>query len=64
MISRLTAHHARSVGWDTRLSAAMRERDDMQQERDVETNRARLAESRFAALKEKTGSSLQLLFYA
>ncbi|KAF4620068.1 hypothetical protein D9613_004831 [Agrocybe pediades] len=54
MISRLTAHHARSVGWDTRLSAAMKERDDMQQERDGETHRARLAESRFAALKEKT----------
>ncbi len=54
-ISRLTAHHARSVGWDTRLSAAMKERDDMQQERDGETHRARFAESRFAALKEKTG---------
>ncbi|KAF8883152.1 hypothetical protein CPB84DRAFT_1851011 [Gymnopilus junonius] len=54
-ISRLTAHHARSVGWDTRLSAALKERDDMQQERDGETHRARLAESRFAALKEKTG---------
>ncbi|KDR84289.1 hypothetical protein GALMADRAFT_237043 [Galerina marginata CBS 339.88] len=53
-ISRLTAHHARSVGWDTRLSAALKERDDMQQERDGETHRARLAESRFAALKEKT----------
>ncbi|PPQ95877.1 hypothetical protein CVT26_015569 [Gymnopilus dilepis] len=53
-ISRLTAHHARSVGWDTRLSAALKERDDMQQERDSETHRARLAESRFAALKEKT----------
>ncbi|KAF8165772.1 hypothetical protein B0H34DRAFT_763197 [Crassisporium funariophilum] len=53
-ISRLTAYHARSVGWDTRLSAAMRERDDMQQERDGETHRARLAESRFAALKDKT----------
>ena len=24
-ISRLTAHHAHSVGWDTRLSAAMKE---------------------------------------
>jgi hypothetical protein len=53
-ISRLTAHHARSLGWDTRLSAAMKEREDMQQERDSETHRARLAESRFAALKDKT----------
>lgn len=29
----------------------------MQQERDGETHRARLAESRFAVLKEKTGGS-------
>jgi hypothetical protein len=55
-ITRLTAHHARSIGWDTRLSAAMKERDDMQQERDAETHRARLAESRFAVLKDKTGT--------
>ncbi|XP_006456872.1 hypothetical protein AGABI2DRAFT_188669 [Agaricus bisporus var. bisporus H97] len=53
-ISRLTAHHARSIGWDTRLTAALRERDDMQQERDSESHRARLAESRFEALKDKT----------
>ncbi|KAF8806118.1 hypothetical protein BYT27DRAFT_7168420 [Phlegmacium glaucopus] len=53
-ITRLTAHHARSIGWDTRLSAALKERDDMQQERDAETHRARLAESRFAVLKDKT----------
>ncbi|KAJ7682031.1 hypothetical protein DFH06DRAFT_1388202 [Mycena polygramma] len=57
-ISRLTTSHARSVGWDTRLSAAMKEKDDMQQERDGESQRARLAESRFAALKERT-SKLQ-----
>ncbi|KAJ6540092.1 hypothetical protein B0H10DRAFT_1416525 [Mycena sp. CBHHK59/15] len=57
-ISRLTTSHARSVGWDTRLSAAMKEKDDMQQERDSESQRARLAESRFAALKERT-SKLQ-----
>ncbi|TFK62721.1 hypothetical protein BDN72DRAFT_848377 [Pluteus cervinus] len=53
-ISRLTAHHARSVGWDSRLHAAMKEKDDMQQERDSESQRARLAESRFAALRDKT----------
>lgn len=58
-ITRLTAHHARSIGWDTRLSAALKERDDMQQERDAETHRARLAESRFAVLKDKTG----IIFY-
>ncbi|KAF8338496.1 hypothetical protein F5887DRAFT_1238226 [Amanita rubescens] len=52
-ISRLTATQARSTGWDIRLSAAMKERNDIQQERDVESQRARLAETRFAALKEK-----------
>ncbi|KAG5648703.1 hypothetical protein DXG03_000050 [Asterophora parasitica] len=52
-ISRLTAQHARSVGWENRLSTAMRERDDMQQERDGESNRAKLAETRFAAMKDK-----------
>ena len=54
-ISRLTASHVRSTGWDVRLSAAVKERDDMEQERDVESQKARLAEFRFAALKEKTG---------
>ena len=53
-ISRLTAHNARSMGWDARLTAALKERDDMQQERESESHRARLAESRFAALKDKT----------
>ncbi|KAF7288346.1 PCI domain-containing protein [Mycena chlorophos] len=57
-ISCLTTSAARSVGWDSRLSAAMKEKDDMQQERDSESQRARLAESRFAALKERT-SKLQ-----
>lgn len=53
-ISRLTAHHARSVGWDARLAAAVKERDDMVQERDSESHRAQLAESRLATLKDKT----------
>lgn len=53
-ISRLTANHARSVGLENRLSAALKEKDDMQQERDSESNKAKLAESRFAAMKDKT----------
>ncbi|KAG6854443.1 hypothetical protein C0991_006522 [Blastosporella zonata] len=52
-ISRLTAQHARSLGWETRLSTAIGEKDDMQQERDGESNRAKLAESRFTAMKDK-----------
>lgn len=55
MISRLSAQHARSLGWETRLSALVQEKDDMKQERDAEANRAKLAESRFVAVKEKTG---------
>jgi len=45
-ITRLTAHQACSIGWDT-PSRLLREREDMQQleERDAETHRARLAES-------------------
>ncbi|KAE9407242.1 hypothetical protein BT96DRAFT_914824 [Gymnopus androsaceus JB14] len=58
MISRLSANHAKSIGWENRLSVVNKEKDDMQQERDFESQRARLAESRFAALKEKT-SKLQ-----
>jgi hypothetical protein len=54
-ISRLTAHHARSVGWDARLAAIMQERDDIQQERDSEAHKARQAESRIAALHARLG---------
>ncbi|KAK0499537.1 hypothetical protein EDD18DRAFT_1151576 [Armillaria luteobubalina] len=53
-ISRLAAHHARSVGWETRLSSVIKEKDDLQQEREFESQRAKLAESRFSVLKEKT----------
>jgi hypothetical protein len=48
-ISRLTTLRARSVGWDTRLSAAMKEKDDMQQERDGESQRAAAAAPRCRA---------------
>ena len=60
-ISRLTGYQARSLGWETKVAAAQRERDDMQQERDGESQRARLAESRFNALKEKTSVSSTFL---
>ena len=56
-VSRLAAHHARAVGLDARLMAVMREKDDLQQERDSEAQRAKLAESRIAALKERTCKS-------
>ncbi|EPQ58932.1 hypothetical protein GLOTRDRAFT_54511, partial [Gloeophyllum trabeum ATCC 11539] len=58
-VSRLQAQLARSVGWDTRLAVIAQEKDDLQQERDSEAHRARMAEVRLAALKEKS-SKLQL----
>lgn len=58
-VTRLSAYHARTVGLDTRLMVVMREKDDIQQERDSETQRARVAESRISALKERTSASSQ-----
>ena len=63
-ISRLTASNARSVGWENRLSATLKEKDDMQQERDSESNRAKLAESRLAAMKDKTGLTTLFSHYS
>lgn len=56
-VSRLSAHQARSVGLDTKLSAVLLENDDIRQERDSETQRAKHAEARLAALKDRTGES-------
>jgi hypothetical protein len=63
-ISRLSASQARSVGWENRLSATLKEKDDMQQERDSESNRAKLAESRLSTLKDKTGLSMSFSHYS
>ncbi|KAH0839793.1 hypothetical protein J3R83DRAFT_738 [Lanmaoa asiatica] len=53
-VSRLSAHHARTVGLDTKLSAVLQENDDIRQESDSQTQRAKLAEMRLAALKDCT----------
>ncbi|KAH7887501.1 hypothetical protein F5I97DRAFT_1860900 [Phlebopus sp. FC_14] len=53
-VLRLTAHHARSVGLDNRLATVLQENDDIRQERDSQTQRAKLAEARLAALKDRT----------
>ncbi|KAF9238787.1 hypothetical protein BU15DRAFT_47300 [Melanogaster broomeanus] len=52
-VTRLTAHHARTVGLDTRLAAVMQENDDIRQERDSQAQRAKLAEARLAVLKDR-----------
>ncbi|EMD40357.1 hypothetical protein CERSUDRAFT_110951 [Gelatoporia subvermispora B] len=52
-VARLTAQQARSVGLETRLAIALQEKDDLQQERDSATQRAKLIELRVNALKER-----------
>ncbi|KAL4251121.1 hypothetical protein ABKN59_005618 [Abortiporus biennis] len=52
-ISKLSAQNARAVGIDVRLNSTMQEKDDIQQERDSAIQRARMAELRIAAFKEK-----------
>ncbi|TFY83117.1 hypothetical protein EWM64_g892 [Hericium alpestre] len=52
-VNRLSAEHARSVGLDARLRSVMQEKDDLQQERDNEGNRARLAETRLSSFNAK-----------
>lgn len=52
-VTRLSAHHARSLGWEARLKTALHERDDLQQERDALLAQARTAETRTNVLKDK-----------
>ncbi len=52
-LSHLSAQNARFVGTDSRLATALQEKDDIQQERDSATQRARMAEARVVSLKEK-----------
>ncbi|KDQ29558.1 hypothetical protein PLEOSDRAFT_1064358 [Pleurotus ostreatus PC15] len=52
-IVRLTVQNAKSLGWDNRLSAVVKEKDDLQQERDSEAARAKAAESRLTALRQR-----------
>ncbi|KAF9498649.1 hypothetical protein BDN71DRAFT_1481051 [Pleurotus eryngii] len=56
-IVRLTVQNAKSLGWDNRLAVAVKERDDLQQERDSEAARAKVAESRITALRQRMGES-------
>ena len=56
-VSRLSAHHARTVGLDARLMTVTREKDDLQQEHDSQAQRAKSAESKMAALTERTCKS-------
>ncbi|TDL29974.1 hypothetical protein BD410DRAFT_780491 [Rickenella mellea] len=52
-VARLSAHHARSIGLETRLNTAIQEKEDFRQERDSDRQRARAAEARAVAMSEK-----------
>ncbi|KAH9998330.1 hypothetical protein BJV77DRAFT_1064847 [Russula vinacea] len=51
--NRVTAEHARAVGWEVRLREALQERDDFLQERDSEAQKLRGAEARLTSLSDK-----------
>lgn len=54
-VTRLKTQNARAIGLDSRLTIMMQEKDDIQQERDSATQRARMAEARVSSLKETCG---------
>ena len=57
-IVQLSAQNARLVGVDTRLANALQEKDDIQQERNSASQRAKIADARVVSLKEKCGTSI------
>ncbi len=52
-LARLSAQNARSIGLENRLATTLQEKDDLQQELDSATQRARMAEVRHASYREK-----------
>jgi hypothetical protein len=52
-VTRLSSHHARSLGWEMRLRNVLQERDDLQQERDSLLAKARISDQRTGVLKDK-----------
>lgn len=59
-LGQLSAQNARYTGLDSRLAAALQEKDDMHQERNSAIQTAKLAESRIASLKEKCGDCVSV----
>ncbi len=60
-VARLSAQNARAVGLENRLAMALQEKDDLKQELDSATQRARMTESRVISYREKCGESLASL---
>ena len=54
-VARLSSQNARAVGLENRLAMALQEKDDLKQELDSATQRARMTESRIISYREKCG---------
>ena len=54
-VARLSSQNARAVGLENRLAVALQEKDDLRQELDSATQRARMTESRTVSYREKCG---------
>lgn len=54
-LSRVVVQQTRAIGLETRLSTALQEKDDIQQERDNAIHRSKLADARISGLKERCG---------
>ncbi|KAI0737703.1 hypothetical protein C8Q80DRAFT_1294198 [Daedaleopsis nitida] len=52
-VARLSSQNARAVGLENRLAVALQEKDDLKQELDSATQRARMTESRIVSYREK-----------
>ena len=52
-LSRLTTQHAKCVGIEARLTRVTVEKEDLQQERDSANQRARAAEAKIVALRDR-----------
>lgn len=56
-VKRLSAQQTRSIGWEMRLAQQTQEKEDMRQERDSESHRAKVAESKAVAFVDKCCTS-------
>ncbi|KAF8338938.1 uncharacterized protein EI90DRAFT_3151548 [Cantharellus anzutake] len=56
VITRLSAHVTRSVGWEEKVMALEEQRDEILQERDAEIGRAKSSEAKVSSLSDKCAS--------
>ena len=56
-VARLSSQNARAVGLENRLAMALQEKDDLTQELDSATQRARMMETRIISYREKCGKA-------